>query len=295
VSETCTQRLHRGIGGGTHAQGDRRNGDAEQAMVEMRRLMLQLKLDGQRRQDAYPTTAAGTVCLSRLRLRSVLLCKDGASVSLRATVEEECPALDRKDPRSDRTKGSVAGCRDDGEAAQSHVDRLGELLQPRADPQGVSGFAAMIASIADSDESESQNPFKLVEAGDSRALPKFESYGMPETAAFRGWKAQDAIEWFHGIGRLVYYGAEDSYGPKPRNSRRSYTVLIVIIARRQSGFSRKFTCPAPYSAPVKIFGNVKHKKAQAAKTACARPRPRGRLGSCQGRERLRPSRFLPLL
>jgi hypothetical protein len=25
---------------------------------------------------------------------------------------------------------------------------------------------------------------------------------MPETAAFRGWKAQDAIEWFHGIGRL---------------------------------------------------------------------------------------------
>jgi putative tryptophan/tyrosine transport system substrate-binding protein len=39
--------------------------------------------------------------------------------------------------------------------------------------------------------------------GTSRALPKFESYGMPETAAFRGWKAQDAIEWFHGIGRLV--------------------------------------------------------------------------------------------
>jgi hypothetical protein len=37
----------------------------------------------------------------------------------------------------------------------------------------------------------------------SRALPKFESYGMPETAAFRGWKAQDAIEWFHGIDRLV--------------------------------------------------------------------------------------------
>ena len=25
------------------------------------------------------------------------------------------------------------------------------------------------------------------------------SSGMPETAAFRGWKAQDAIEWFHGI------------------------------------------------------------------------------------------------
>jgi hypothetical protein len=26
--------------------------------------------------------------------------------------------------------------------------------------------------------------------------------GMPETAAFRGRKAQDAIEWFNGIGRL---------------------------------------------------------------------------------------------
>jgi hypothetical protein len=36
-----------------------------------------------------------------------------------------------------------------------------------------------------------------------RAFPKFESYGMLETAAFRGWKAQDLIEWFHGIGRLV--------------------------------------------------------------------------------------------
>jgi Family of unknown function (DUF5681) len=28
---------------------------------------------------------------------------------------------------------------------------------------------------------------------------------MSETAAFRGWKAQNAIEWFHGIGRLVSY------------------------------------------------------------------------------------------
>ena len=33
------------------------------------------------------------------------------------------------------------------------------------------------------------------------------SYGMPATAAFRGWKAQDAIEWFHEIGRLVVLGA----------------------------------------------------------------------------------------
>ncbi len=31
---------------------------------------------------------------------------------------------------------------------------------------------------------------------------KFESYGMLETATSGGWKAKDAIEWFHGIGRL---------------------------------------------------------------------------------------------
>jgi hypothetical protein len=37
----------------------------------------------------------------------------------------------------------------------------------------------------------------------SRALPKFESYGMLETTAFGGWKAKEAIEWLHGIGRLV--------------------------------------------------------------------------------------------
>ena len=54
----------------------------------MRWLMLQLKLTVNDAK-AYPTTAAGTVCLSRLRLRSVLLCKDGACVSLRATVEED--------------------------------------------------------------------------------------------------------------------------------------------------------------------------------------------------------------
>ena len=29
---------------------------------------------------------------------------------------------------------------------------------------------------------------------------------MLETAASRGWKAKDAIEWFHGIGRLVAFG-----------------------------------------------------------------------------------------
>ena len=36
----------------------------------------------------------------------------------------------------------------------------------------------------------------------SRALPKFESYRMLETAAFPGSKAKYAIERFHGIDRL---------------------------------------------------------------------------------------------
>jgi hypothetical protein len=49
---------------------------------------------------------------------------------------------------------------------------------------------------------------KLGTARTSPALPKFESYGMPETAAFRGWKAQDAIEWFHGIDRLALRGKQ---------------------------------------------------------------------------------------
>jgi len=37
----------------------------------------------------------------------------------------------------------------------------------------------------------------------SRAFPKFESYGMLETAASVGWKVKDAIVRFHGIGRLA--------------------------------------------------------------------------------------------
>src|SRR5690242_17311145 len=39
--------------------------------------------------------------------------------------------------------------------------------------------------------------------GPSRAFPKFESYGMLETAASVGLKVKDAIVRFHGIGRLV--------------------------------------------------------------------------------------------
>src|SRR5271169_1756475 len=53
----------------------------------------------------------------------------------------------------------------------------------------------------------SGSPFLVAIGGTAdisrRPFPKFESYGMLETAAFRGWKAQDVIEWFHGIGRLA--------------------------------------------------------------------------------------------
>jgi hypothetical protein len=58
----------------------------------------------------------------------------------------------------------------------------------------------------------------------SRAFPKFESYGMSETAAFRGWKAQNAIEWFHGIGRL---GRVDGFDQDEAESKRDERAVIL--------------------------------------------------------------------
>ena len=49
----------------------------------------------------------------------------------------------------------------------------------------------------------------------SRAFPKFESYGMLETAASVGWKVKDAIVGFHGIGRLEAASVEKQLR-KPR-------------------------------------------------------------------------------
>jgi hypothetical protein len=60
------------------------------------------------------------------------------------------------------------------------------------------GFARALAISLGMNEADIKNHLSAA----SRAPPKFESYGMAETAAFRGRKAQDAIEWFHGIGRL---------------------------------------------------------------------------------------------
>jgi hypothetical protein len=58
---------------------------------------------------------------------------------------------------------------------------------------------------------------------------------MSETAAFRGWKAQNAIEWFHGIGRLVLnfdagtrFSAIDSTKRAfDRNRRRNWVCFVI--------------------------------------------------------------------
>jgi hypothetical protein len=97
--------------------------------------------DGQRRQNAYPTTATGPVCLSRLGLRSVLLCKDGASILMRPAIEEECPADQHSiEPlhTSSRHRATEPFVRSD------HAP--GELLQPWAGPQGVSGNKHKVAN-----------------------------------------------------------------------------------------------------------------------------------------------------
>jgi hypothetical protein len=56
----------------------------------------------------------------------------------------------------------------------------------------------------------------------SRAFPKFESYGMLETAASVRWKVKDAIVGFHGIGRLV----TPIIGPSGHTRRRSCTICL---------------------------------------------------------------------
>ena len=43
---------------------------------------------------------------------------------------------------------------------------------------------------------------------------------MLETAAFGRWKAKEAIEWFHGIGRLVGKDAGELSGANRRAAKR---------------------------------------------------------------------------
>jgi hypothetical protein len=52
---------------------------------------------------------------------------------------------------------------------------------------------------------------------------------MPDTAAFRGWKAQDAIEWFHGIGRLVRSCAE---GPRAGPEKAAVVSGVLRLAQQ---------------------------------------------------------------
>ena len=81
--------------------------------------------------------------------------------------------------------------------------------QMRIAREEIFGPVAAVICVRDYEEAlttANDTPFGLSAgiATTRRAFPKFESYGMLETAAFRGWKAQDAIEWFLGIGRLGF-------------------------------------------------------------------------------------------
>jgi hypothetical protein len=80
----------------------------------------------------------------------------------------------------------------------SHAQRQFETLTEQSKE-----LTALAQRIATSSAEPIARSFGNALKGTSRAFPKFESYGVSETAAFRGWKAQDATEWFHGIGRLV--------------------------------------------------------------------------------------------
>ena len=63
----------------------------------------------------------------------------------------------------------------------------------------------------------------------SRAFSKFNSYGMLETAASRGWKAKDAIEWFYGIGRLVLAKLAECYSAVCRCKQNMRCALLETI------------------------------------------------------------------
>ena len=77
------------------------------------------------------------------------------------------------------------------------VDPVGSgLVDSLAHPGGnVTGLSMMTTEL-------NSRRLQLLKELTSRAFSKFESYGMLETAASRGWKAKDATEWFYGIGRL---------------------------------------------------------------------------------------------
>ena len=71
-------------------------GNAEEAMSEMRRLMMQLKLTVNEAKTHIRRTSAGTARVPRIQLRTVLLAEDGACLSMPATVEGEREARDQQ-------------------------------------------------------------------------------------------------------------------------------------------------------------------------------------------------------
>ena len=87
-------------------------GNAEEAMSELQRLMMQLKLTVN--EAKTQATSPGTVCVPGIRLRTVLFAEDGACLSMPATVEGERKARDRQNPTRDRTECPVAQCRGRG-------------------------------------------------------------------------------------------------------------------------------------------------------------------------------------
>jgi hypothetical protein len=122
-------------------------GNAEQAMAEMRRLMTQLKLTVNdikthiRRlpQERFAFLGYDFGRYYSGRTGRAYLCAQPSKQSVQRMIGKIREATERK---------ILSGCRNDGKAAQSHVDRLGELLQPGTGPQGVSGDRSLHSASA---------------------------------------------------------------------------------------------------------------------------------------------------
>jgi hypothetical protein len=65
---------------------------------------------------------------------------------------------------------------------------------------------------------------------------------MSETAAFRGWKAQNAIEWFHGIGRLGPLQVKTGGGGTKASA-------LVAVAGPKAKNKRFIGTPFPIASP----------------------------------------------
>jgi hypothetical protein len=85
-------------------------GDVDQALAEMHWMMRRLKLTVNEAKTRV-SLAEGSIRLSGLQFRAVLLSADRSSVLVRVAVEEERTAPHRSDPGGDRTKGTVDGGR----------------------------------------------------------------------------------------------------------------------------------------------------------------------------------------